>query len=209
MDCMQIRTAISAQLDGEDSPTATGAVAAHLRGCDACRAFEREARVLHGRMRVSSAPPVPDLTARILSAIGDEDGGQEREDALARRTIRLVLAVVAVVQIATALPALVLGDDAGLPVHTAHHLGSFAVAIGVGFLVAAWHPARVMGVLPVVAAVVLCLVVTSAVDVSSGRAVAAGELSHVTELVGLAALWLLGRTQRDEERGVELLVATQ
>ena len=39
-----------------------------------------------------------------------------------------------------AIPALVLGDDAGLPTHVARHLGSFALALGVGLLVVAWKP---------------------------------------------------------------------
>jgi predicted anti-sigma-YlaC factor YlaD len=108
----------------------------------------------------------------------------------------VALAVVALVQIGVALPALLFGEDAGLPVHAAHHLGSFAVALGVGFLVAAWRPSRVAGLLPFAAALVACLVVTSAIDLASGRAAAGSELTHATELVGLAALWLLARVER-------------
>ena len=49
-----------------------------------------------------------------------------------------------------AVPALIFGSDAGLPVHTARHLGSFDVALAVGFLFAAWRPSRIPGLLPVV-----------------------------------------------------------
>jgi len=104
------------------------------------------------------------------------------------------LAVVAVVQILLAVPALVLGNDAGLPVHTARHLGSFAVALGVGFLVVAWKPNRAPGLFPLAAALVACLVLTSIVDVANGRTAALGELSHSTELLGLALCWLVGRS---------------
>jgi predicted anti-sigma-YlaC factor YlaD len=189
MDCTRARTALSAQLDGEDPGLPSGALDAHLASCGPCRAWHADARALHTRMRVAPAPVVPDLSAGVLAAIG-----AERSSAPGDRALRVALAVVALVQIGVALPALLLGEDAGLPVHTARHLGSFAVALGVGFLVAAWRPERVGGLLPLAAALVACLVLSSVLDVASGRVVATNELTHVTELVGLAALWLLART---------------
>jgi predicted anti-sigma-YlaC factor YlaD len=141
---------------------------------------------------VSPAAPVPDLTEAILRSIGDESAVVERDD----RTdfLRLALAIVAVIQLTMAVPALVLGDDAGLPTHVARHLGSFAVALGVGLLFVAWKPDRAAGLLPVVAAVVVCLVGSSVLDIVQGRAAPGGEVSHATELVGLVAVWLLART---------------
>ncbi len=132
---------------------------------------------------------MPDLTAQVLVAIGQVRGRESRPSAL-----RLGLAAVAVVQLVASLPALILGDDAGLPVHAARHLGSFGVALAIGFLVAAWKPNRVAGVLPVVAALVVCLVATSALDVAAGRTAALGEIGHSTELVGVVLLWLMART---------------
>ncbi len=189
MDCRHIRTEISARLDGEAHAVDARVVASHLASCAACRSFERQATALHRSTRLSPAPPVPDLTARVLDAIAGVEGSPAPTGAL-----RVGLAIVALVQIGLAAPALLLGEDAGLPVHTARHLGSFAVALGVGFLFAAWRPSRVAGVFPIAAALVACLVATSFVDVASGRAAATGELTHTTELVGLAALWLLSRT---------------
>jgi predicted anti-sigma-YlaC factor YlaD len=92
----------------------------------------------------------------------------------------------------------VLGNDAGLPVHTARHLGSFAVALGVGFLVVAWKPNRAPGLFPLAAALVACLFLTSIVDIANGRTAALGELSHSTELLGLALCWLVGRSAAPE-----------
>ena len=100
---------------------------------------------------------------------------------------------IAVAQIAVAIPALVLGSDAGLPVHTARHIGSFDVALGVGFLYAAWKPSRIPGLLPVVAALVACLVGSSFLDVAAGSTRALGEAQHVLDFVGLAVVWLLSR----------------
>ena len=77
--------------------------------------------------------------------------------------------------------------------HAARHLGSFDIAVAVGFLFAAWRPARIPGLLPVVAALVACLVASSLLDVAAGNTGALGEAHHATDFAGLAVLWLLGR----------------
>ena len=105
--------------------------------------------------------------------------------------MRWILVAIALTQIAIAIPALVFGSDAGLPVHTARHIGSFDVALGVGFLYAAWKPWRIPGLLPVVAALVACLVGSSLLDVASGNTAALGEVQHVLDFVGLVVVWLL------------------
>jgi predicted anti-sigma-YlaC factor YlaD len=78
-------------------------------------------------------------------------------------------------------------------VHTARHLGSFDAALGVGFLVIAWKPSRVPGLIPMTVALVGFLFLTSVVDVASGRTAALAELTHTTELLGLALCLLIGR----------------
>jgi predicted anti-sigma-YlaC factor YlaD len=98
--------------------------------------------------------------------------------------------------IVAAVPALVLGEDAGLPVHAARHVGSFDLALAVGFLFAAWRPSRIAGLLPVVTALVACLIGTSLLDVLDGRTGALTEAQHVVEVVGLAAAWLLAHPLR-------------
>lgn len=195
MDCERTRIEISARLDGEASSAPSEAVATHLSACAACRAYELRATALHRQVRVAPAPEVPDLTARILGAIGaaEPTPAPSHLDAW-----RLGLAFIGVVQIGLGVPALLFGADAGLPVHTARHLGSFAIALAVGFLFAAWRPSRVAGLFPVAAALVACLVFTSIVDIASGRAAPGGELGHVTELLGLALLWLVRRSAPDE-----------
>jgi predicted anti-sigma-YlaC factor YlaD len=155
---------------------------------------------------VSAAPEVPDLTPQVLAAIDAEPEVaprfSEHLDAW-----RVGLAIVALVQIALAVPALLFGSDAGLPVHTARHLGSFDAALGIGFLVVAWKPSRVPGLIPVIAALVACLVLSSVIDVASGRTAALGELSHLTELLGLALCVLIGRaTAPPREPGQRFLL---
>jgi predicted anti-sigma-YlaC factor YlaD len=199
MTCEHVREAVSAVLDGEDSPLDADVIESHLATCDECRAFAAQARSLHRSLRLSAAPPVPDLTGSILTAIGAEPqpAATYRSDLV----LRLALAVLAVAQIAVGIPAL-LGADSGVPVHDARHLGSFGLALAVGFLFAAWRPARIGGLLPVVGALVACLVGTSLFDIAAGRTAVVSEVSHVTEIAGLVVCWLLARPVEFGRSGV-------
>ena len=203
MDCARIRTAISTRLDGEEASAPREAVTAHFANCASCRVFEQHATVLHRQVRVAPARAVPDLTVRILGAIGTTEPipAPSHLDAW-----RLGLAFVGAVQIALALPALLLGADAGIPVHTARDLGSFSIALAGGFLFAAWRPRRVIGLFPAAIVLVGCLVVGSGIDVASGRAAAVHEVSHVTELLGLALLWLVGRSVGEDRTTMPTII---
>ena len=198
MDCDRCRAAISAQLDGEEPGLGRATIESHLAECAGCRDFATGAARVHRMIRVTPAEPVPDLTESILAAIDETVAPAPAPvSAIAderTRFLRICLAVVAVIQLGMAVPALVLGDDAGLPTHVARHLGSFALALGVGLLVVAWRPDRAAAILPVIGVVVLCLIASSVVDIISGRAAPGGEVSHAPELVGLVAVWLLARS---------------
>lgn len=191
MTCMQIHQAISARLDGEDPVLDEPMVYAHLAGCSDCRAFAHDSEALHRSVRLAPAPAIPDLAPDILTAIGVESTADAEPDT--HLALRWILFAIAVAQIAIAIPALVFGSDASLPVHAARHIGSFDVAIGVGFLYAAWKPSRITGLMPVVVALVACLVGSSALDVAAGNTQALGEVQHVLDFVGLAVMWLLTR----------------
>jgi predicted anti-sigma-YlaC factor YlaD len=197
MSCTQIRDALSARLDGEDPGVDEAALYAHLAGCAGCRAFAHDAEVLHRAVRVEPAPVIPDLAPAVLAAIGEDTiatsgGRSSAPDRDLVSVLRWVLVALAVVQIVVAIPAL-LGNDAGLPVHTARHLGSFDLALGFGFLYAAWRPQRIGGMLPIVAALVVCLAVSTILDVASGNTAALGESHHLADLGGLLVMWLIGR----------------
>lgn len=198
MDCDRCRAAVSAGLDGEDPGLPDDLVAAHIDACAGCRAFAMGATELHRSARVTPAEPVPDLTEPILRAIAAEPVVVDVDERT--RFLRISLAVIAVIQLAMAVPALILGDDAGLPTHVARHLGSFSLALGVGLLVVAWKPERAAGVLPIVAAVVICLLASAFLDIVQGRAAPGAEVSHAPELVGLVAVWLLARAPGESAR---------
>jgi len=195
MNCDIAQSAISARLDGEDLGVDPVDLAGHLERCTACRAFARDAESMHREVRLARAPSVPDLTAPILASIGSDNSSANHE-----RALRVTLAIVAGVMIVAALPALLFGDDAGLPVHAARHIGSFDLAVAVGFLFAAWRPSRLPGLLPVVTALVACLVATSVLDVLDGSTAALTEVQHAVEVVGLAAAWLLAHPLRPRRR---------
>jgi predicted anti-sigma-YlaC factor YlaD len=110
-----------------------------------------------------------------------------------RLRLRIALGVVAVLHLALAIPSLFFGDDAGAPVHVAHELGSWDMALSVGFLFAAVRPARAWGMVPLVTALVASLLLTSGLDVSEGQAAVWREAAHSLEIAGLALLWLLAR----------------
>jgi predicted anti-sigma-YlaC factor YlaD len=195
MDCDLVRTALSADLDGEALPIDREAVARHVEGCPACQAFETQADALHRLVRLRAAVPVPDLSDRVLAAIDAEAVGPASSGTLG---LRFGVAVVGLLQLGLAVPAMVLGSQAGFPVHAARDLGAFGVALAVGLLFAAWKPERVGALLPLATVLVLCLVAASVLDVSTGHATADSEVGHLVEVIGLAGLWLLHRNPDTE-----------
>ena len=112
----------------------------------------------------------------------------------AREWPRYVLLVVALTQLLIALPALVLGDEAGTTVHLARELGSWDAALAIAWLVVTWAPRRAAGLLPFAVALAAVMLGTALLDVASGRAALTGEAHHVLDLAGLAMVWLLARS---------------
>jgi predicted anti-sigma-YlaC factor YlaD len=204
VNCEYYRQAISARLDGEDAELEISALETHLATCPDCQEWADAAAGVSRRMRVSLAEPVPDLAPAIMASFAAEAArpapSPRRGPRLVRpRTpvpaspvgiARLGLALVAMAQLAIAVPAL-LGSDAGAPVHIAREQGSWALALAVGLLFAAWRPARASGVLPIMAALVACLTVTTLTDVAAGRTVATSEAPHGLAMLGVMLLWVL------------------
>jgi predicted anti-sigma-YlaC factor YlaD len=206
MICEQFREAVSARLDGEDPGLPTAMLDAHLDACAACTAWATAAADVTRETRLAPAGVVPDRTGAILAAAADRGllGG---DAAVGELRWRWVLAALALMQLAVAVPGLLLGDDAGAPTHIAHELGSWDVALAVGFLFAAWRPSRAWGMVPLVAALVGCLLVTTGVDVYEGHAALAHEAAHILEVAGLGVLWLLAHRPNTTPRTPRLRLA--
>ncbi len=192
MNCEHFRLGISARLDGEDAGVDDATLAWHLAACEACRRYESEAIALTRAVRVASAEAAPDLSAPIMAAINAERAGASRR--FDPQALRAGLIALAVVQMVLALPVLLFGREAGASVHIAREVGSFDFALAVGFLFVGWRPARAYGMLPLVAALVACRGITTAVDLARGTATLFIESAHLLDLLGLASVWELART---------------
>lgn len=199
VECQECQEAISASFDGETTDVADGDVERHLACCPACRSWMASVEELLGASRVRTAEAILDQTSAILATAAargllspDPDGS--------RRRCRVTLALVALLQLVIAVPDLLFGYESGATVHVAHEMGSWDLALAVGFLFAAWRPARAWGMVPLVTALVASLLVTTGLDVAEGHAELAGEVTHVLEVIGLGALWALARRPRVARR---------
>ncbi len=187
--CEIYHNAISAQVDGEDLGLPPGWLDDHLATCPACREFKQRVTALESQVRLASLEPAPDLTPRVLAAIGALPARARRRVEL---QLRFGLAVAALVQLALSLPMLLFGTDAmGAPMHIAHELGAFLAALSVGYLVASWRPSSASGLLPFAGLLALGLIGTALVDISSGMTTPVHELIHVPTIIGFVFLWLL------------------
>jgi predicted anti-sigma-YlaC factor YlaD len=195
VNCERCREALSARLDGESATDLDGSVDHHLAGCASCREWRARAVALHRAVRVAPADTVPDLTAAILAAAPRPT----RREAVPGWA-RVGLVGVAVAQLGVALSALLFGATVAGSLHVAHELASWEIALSFGFLFAAGRPARAWGMLPLVAAVAACLVATTAIDMTDGRAAGIGEASHALEVTGL--FFLFAMTRRNRRNGV-------
>jgi predicted anti-sigma-YlaC factor YlaD len=192
--CATIREAISAELDGEASPTPHRAVTEHVAQCAACRSFALAAGDLQTVTARAAQMAAPVGTARTVTNALDERGAR-----LATMPVRLGLVAVAAAQLVLAVPGLIFGSDEGAPIHVAHEAGAWSLALAVGFLFAAWRPLRAVGMLPFVGALSAGLVLTAAIDLLHGRALAVDESVHLLAVAGTGLLWLLAHPRARRE----------
>ncbi len=174
-------------LDGESSPAESNALDLHLAECDACRAWREQAHDVTRRVRLASASRVPSAGEEVLAMVraAEQRPRWWRSQAL----MRSALAAVGVGQLVVTVQPLLFGVDHQAPMHVAHELGAFDMALAVGFLVAAWRPARAPGMRALVGCAAALLVATAAIDLIAGRTSVGDELPHLLAVAG----WLLIR----------------
>jgi predicted anti-sigma-YlaC factor YlaD len=190
VNCDVAREAISALLDGERPDVDLATLDEHLGGCPTCQKWQEQAHELTRRARLQSARPAPIPTERILAVAGVRHLDRwRRPDSAA--AVRFGLVVVAGVQLAVCVPVLLFGHDRSAPLHVAHEMGSFEVAIAVGLLVAAYRPTRAAGMVSLVGAAATLLVVTAALDLAANRTDLSDEAPHLIVVVGWLLLWRL------------------
>jgi predicted anti-sigma-YlaC factor YlaD len=190
--CEQYRDAISARFDGEDPGPVGATLDAHLQTCAGCVAFAAGIADTTAVTRVAAAPD-RDRTASVLAAIGAQTSETQQRGAMP--LLRVALAVLGVMAIGAAVPALFLGEYE-VPAHIGRHVGAFEVALGVGFLTAAIRPRSAVGLLPLVCTLAAFVVGGAAYDIATGTISGVGESQHIIEVCGVLVLWLLVREQR-------------
>ncbi|MCW2933482.1 MAG: Permease [Actinomycetia bacterium] len=196
MDCDRAREAVSARIDGEDSGVPDSALAAHLSGCAACRAWEQRAHAVTRRARLGGAFLDHDLTRQVLAAVPPAPGRRVRSI-----TQRVALAAVAATQLAITVPLLILGHNHDAGVHAAHELGSFDLALAIAFCVGALRPALSAGLAWPCCVASGGLVATALIDMIGGQAFGLDEAQHLIALAGALLLAWQARTLSRENAG--------
>ncbi len=194
MRCTRFREAISARLDGEDPGLPLELVEAHIAECAACRGWASAVESL-GDAAADRAPADRiALDPALLATLAARAPRAEPAGGAVISTFewRIALAMIAVTQAVLSWPGVFL-HDGHASMHLAHELTAWDMGLAVGFLFVAWRPVRAWGMLPLVAVLVGCMVVTSGVDVASGHALLGREFVHGLEIAGLGCLWVLAR----------------
>ncbi|HSL74460.1 MAG TPA: zf-HC2 domain-containing protein [Ilumatobacteraceae bacterium] len=198
-DCREVREMISALADGEATAADREVITHHLETCRGCQTFSLAVARLDRQIRIRPAEPVPNLVAAVTA--------RARPARLGRGGwMRPALAWVAVVMFVQSVPMLLVGDVVGVDAHYARHLGAFGTALAIGFAYAAWRPHRAFGLLPFTVALVATTIVSLVADILSGTRTPLAELIHLSEVIGLALLWMIagspgwGRVSRRSSR---------
>lgn len=184
LSCENALELISAAIDGEATVDEQHFLDAHLDTCVDCVVLERRVRRLHRQVRLRPAETVPNLVATVTDRL--------RPATLGRGGwLRPALAWVAAVMLIQNVAALVLGRVDGADEHLARHLGAFGVALAIGFGFVAWKPQRAFGLLPFAGALIATMLISAVLDVADGGRSALAEAVHITEVIGLALLWMI------------------
>lgn len=189
MACLPYREAISARLDGEPLGMPVARLDAHLAGCAACTAWARDAAQATRRARLAPAPPVPDLTVAVLSALPRElpGVGAAARAQLAATTLRVALLAVGVAQAALAWPVLVVGEGAmSAPSHLAHETVAWNLGVAIAFVAVAAAPRLAGGALPFLGSFAAVLVPVTLADLGAGHVHLDRAGAHLLLIAGTA-----------------------
>src|SRR5579862_6171572 len=167
MRCETAREAMSALLDDEDPGVDPERVEEHLSACRDCQAWKQSAHEVTRRARIGTARPASSGADAVISIVKSTTRLPARPSRLT--LARVALVAVAALQILVAAPVLIFGRDHSAPTHVAHEMGSFDMALAIGFLAVAWKPVRARGMQWLVGATAVLLVVTAISDLLGGR----------------------------------------
>lgn len=196
MNCELVREAISSRCDGEALPAelTVEAVDEHLTGCRECRTWAAGVERLTAMWRVEPAPPAPPMRAALLGMFDQVVPSASRASTRVA-LLRTALAVIAGLQLAMVVPALLFGHDREAPVHVAHEMGSFELAVAFGLLAVAYRPVWAAGMSWVIGAAAATLVATALSDLAGGATNVGEEAPHLLVIIAAALLIALARGQ--------------
>lgn len=199
VECTKYREALSARLDGEDSPIAPALVDAHLAGCAACRQWEQQAGAVTRMVRLQPVTSTPLPTERLLTGYRQKKPRQRRRVVVALRVLLggfgAAQFVLGIAQAAGAATAHL--HESG---HVFHESAAWNVAIGAGFAWIAIRRATPAGALPMLTAFVALLALLSAGDLLTGAVETSRLVSHGFVLAGYAIVVALSRPGLDPGR---------
>jgi predicted anti-sigma-YlaC factor YlaD len=182
--CTDVGELLSAREDAETTSAENATVDHHLSGCAECSTLAAHIGDLSRQLRFRPADPIPNLVRAISE--------RTRPAVLGRGGwLRPAMAWVAVVLFAQNVVALVDGRLDGADDHLARHVGAFGVALAIGFAYVAWKPHRSHGLLPFAAALIVTISISALADIIDGGRTVLAESAHITEIVGLALLWMI------------------
>ncbi|MBA3742247.1 zf-HC2 domain-containing protein [Sporichthya sp.] len=187
MDCERWRDALSARLDGEPLGVDEALLEAHLATCRACCDHADALAGLHRSLRLQSADQVPDLTDAILTAAADD---RRRLRVNPTLVLRWVLVLIAALEIGLASPDL-LGRW-----HTGSELGTWSIAVGVGFLSVAIMPTRAAALVPMLGFAGILTAIVTTRHLMDGAARLSDEWPHGLVLAGVVVLVAISRLER-------------
>lgn len=184
MTCDEAGELLSARHDGETTTAEDFLLEHHVAGCSSCALLAVRIDDLGRQLRFRPADPVPNLVGVITD--------RARPAVLGRGGwLRPAMGWVAVVLFAQNVTALVGGRLEGADDHLARHIGAFGVALAIGFAYVAWKPHRSHGMLPFAAALIGTIAIGAIADIADGGRTALAESAHITEIIGLALLWMI------------------
>ncbi len=182
--CSDAGELLSAREDGETTGAENVDLEHHLSGCTECSTLAAHISDLSRQLRFRPADPIPNLVGAITE--------RTRPAVLGRGGwLRPAMAWVAVVLFAQNVVALVGGRLDGADDHLARHVGAFGVALAIGFAYVAWKPHRSHGLLPFAAALIVTISISALADIIDGGRTVLAESAHITEVIGLALLWMI------------------
>jgi predicted anti-sigma-YlaC factor YlaD len=183
--CEQCREAISARLDGEDSPSERARADAHLIGCAPCRRWRDQATQVTQLARTGLVTAGRGVSDEVLSAAPGPSRGRLalllRAGLGALGVVQFMLGLAQISGFTTGHPHAALG---GAPDHLWHESAAWNVAVGAGFAWVALRRSRPGGIVPTLTAFVAVLALLSVNDMIAGRVDPSRLLSHGFLLAG-------------------------